>query len=96
MGRRHADPGSREPQGGLDEPFPGQRARPAPELVEPGGDARNRARGGADEVVDELLAERDGELFEHRASRAARPSPGTVTKKSSTCASRLPASTRTA
>ena len=72
-GHRHALAG--EPQCRLHEPLPGERAEALPQLVEPGRDARHGARGRADEVVDELLAERDGQLLE-LGLLARAPEPG--------------------
>src|SRR5206468_1227899 len=46
------------------EPLPGQSTVRAPQCVEPRGNARDRARRGADRVVDQLLAERDVEMHE--------------------------------
>ncbi len=50
----------------LDEPGPGQAAVRPPERVQPRGHAGHRARGGADRVVDELLAEGHVEVQELR------------------------------
>ena len=64
MRGRHGDALAGEPQRRVHDPCPGERAEAPPELVEARGDAGHRAGGCADEVVDELLAERDGQLLE--------------------------------
>ena len=64
--RRHRDAVAREPQRRLDEPRPRQPAVRVPQLAEPGGHARHRARRGADRVVHELRAERHLEVHELR------------------------------
>ena len=64
---RHRDSRSREPQRRLDERLPRQSPVGARQLGEPGGQAGHRARGCADRVVHELLAERHLELRHRRA-----------------------------
>ena len=77
MGGRHLDAGAREAKGRLDEPLPREDARATPELVEARGDPRDRAGPRPDEVVDELVAERNGHLLDHRSPPwAAQPWDG--------------------
>ena len=71
-GRHRARPSRASRSAGSHEPRPGQPPVPPPELVEPGRHARDRARAGADRVVDELLAERHLELDSIAPPRPAR------------------------
>jgi len=67
--RRHRDTAARERERRLDQSLPREPSVRLPDRSEPRGDARHRARRGADRVVHELRAERHVEMHELGLSR---------------------------